>query len=307
MRTFRPRRTDTGSMAMLLVCALPYACPPAPVLAQEAADNAASPPSQTVPQGARTAVGNEGNAALDRLQHSIKSNLPDIGQTRLPAPPALDDRQTRGVTQALHARQADKAMERRSKSALEAGREAMEHEREVMAHRLGQALGLTPPETATLAKGAVPAEETGRVVVLFVSSSMPVSVLRTYAAQLEKVGGVLAFRGMPGGLAKVEPMARLSAQILRIDPGCEGPACAMRDVQLIVDPIVFRTHRITRVPALAMIPGDPAQAYCERDDESPASAHLVRGDAALSGLLEEYARLGGQEEVSDAQARLDRR
>ncbi|WP_273958784.1 TrbC family F-type conjugative pilus assembly protein, partial [Lacticaseibacillus paracasei] len=63
-----------------------------------------------------------------------------------------------------------------------------------------------------------------------VSSSMPVAVLRTYAAQLERAGGVLAFRGTPGGMAKVAPMAKLAAQVLRIDAGCEGPACAMHDV-----------------------------------------------------------------------------
>jgi hypothetical protein len=78
----------------------------------------------------------------------------------------------------------------------------------------------------------------------------------------------------------------------------------MRDVQIIVDPIVFRQHGVTRVPALAMIPGDPTQAYCEREDESPRAAYLVFGDSALAGLLAEYARLGGSKEVQDAQARL---
>jgi type-F conjugative transfer system pilin assembly protein TrbC len=145
------------------------------------------------------------------------------------------------------------------------------------------------------------------VPVLFVSSSIPVPILRTYAAQLERVHGVLAFRGMPGGLHRVGPMAKLSAEILRIDPGCEGPSCAMRSVQLIIDPIVFRQHGVTRVPALAMIPGDPTQAYCEREDESPRARHVVYGDSALPGLLEEYARLGGDTEVRDAQALLGAR
>ena len=34
---------------------------------------------------------------------------------------------------------------------------------------------------------------------------------------------------------------------------------------------------------------------------------VVYGDAALSGLLEEYARLGGKEEVGNAQALLGAR
>ena len=137
-----------------------------------------------------------------------------------------------------------------------------------------------------------------------VSSSMPIPVLRAYAAQLERARGVMAFRGMPGGLRKVGPMAKLSAQILRFDPGCEGPACAMRNVQVIIDPLVFRQHGIARVPALAMIPGDPTQPYCERESDSPRASHVVYGDAALSGLVEEYRRIGGSMEVRHVQALL---
>lgn len=178
----------------------------------------------------------------------------------------------------------------------------MATDREVMASRLREALGLAPPEMAAISR-AIPAPAiTGWVPLLFASSSMPLAELRTYARQLERVKGVLAFRGMPGGLRKVGPMARLSAEILRIDPGCSGPDCAMRNVQLIVDPIVFRQHGVARVPALAMIPGDPTQPYCEREENSPRASHLVYGDAALSGLLEEYGRLGGKEEVRDAQS-----
>jgi hypothetical protein len=70
---------------------------------------------------------------------------------------------------------------------------------------------------------------------------------------------------------------------------------------------VFRQHGVNAVPALAMIPGDPTQPYCERDDSSPVAAHIVYGDAALSGLLEEYARLGGKMEVQGVQARLQGR
>ena len=202
-----------------------------------------------------------------------------------------------------------------------AGRaEAAEHkadaaiaaERDAMAHRLGQALGLEQPDMAALAKAAAPAAgNQDWVPILFVSSSMPVATLRTYAGQLEKVGGVFVFRGMPGGLHKVAPMAKLAAEILRLDPGCEGPACAMRNVQIVVDPIAFRRAGVTRVPALVMVPGDPTQPYCERDDDASVvalrPAPAIYGDAALSGLLEEYARLGGKDEVRDAQSRLENR
>jgi len=61
------------------------------------------------------------------------------------------------------------------------------------------------------------------------------------------------------------------------------------------------------VPALAMVAGDPTKAYCERGDAPSPTGPVVYGDAALYGMIEEIARLGGQEEVADAQARLGHR
>src|SRR3546814_6546003 len=105
---------------------------------------------------------------------------------------------------------------------------------------------------------------------------MPISTLRNYAVQLERVHGVMAFRGVPGGLRKMGPMAKVTAQILRLDPGCEGPNCVMRNVQLIIDPVVFRQHGIAQVPALAMIPGDPTQAYCRSEEHTSELQSLMR-------------------------------
>src|SRR3546814_17876140 len=96
---------------------------------------------------------------------------------------------------------------------------------------------------------------------------MPTSTLRTYAAQLEKARGVLAFRGMPGGMAKVAPMAKLTAESLILDPRCEVPACVVRDVQVIHDQLVFRQPGVPRMTALALIPRSPVLPDCERGDE----------------------------------------
>lgn len=270
-----------------------------------AQDSAPRKTDSTAPAGARNTIAGQGNAAMERLRGAVakaKQGSNSAKEPELPVPPA--DALRRQATEAMRRRVTAPAMEVRARQALAAGEAKMAAEREAMARRLRQALGLDAPDMAAVAKAVSRPANTNWVPLLFVSSSMPVSTLRTYAAQLEHVGGVLAFRGMPGGLHRVGPMAKLSAEILRLDPGCEGPACAMRNVQLIIDPIVFRQHGIARVPALGMIPGDPTQPYCERDDESPTANHIVYGDAALSGLLEEYARLGGKEEVQHAQALL---
>jgi type-F conjugative transfer system pilin assembly protein TrbC len=257
---------------------------------------------------ARDKIQDQGDAAMERVKGAVsraKRERTDVPDPRLPQPASEAER--RRAFEGLRKRLPAPAIDARARAALASGEARMAAEREAQAKRLRQALGLEPGEMEAVAKAGAALAIKAWVPVLFVSSSMPVPVLRTYAAQLERVHGVIAFRGIPGGLRKVGPMAKLTAEILRLDPGCEGPSCAMRSVQVIIDPMVFRQHAVTRVPALAMIPGDPTQAYCEREDESPRASHVVYGDSALSGMFEEYARLGGDREVRDAQALLGAR
>ena len=265
---------------------------------------APAPAASPSPADARAGAAAQGDAAMERLKQAVARQKAEaqVAAPVLPAQAAPEFR--RRAFDAMRRRTPSPVMDARAREAVNAGNAALAAQREEMAKRLGQALGLNAPDMAAVAGAAAPKAAKSWVPVVFVSSSMPLPTLRAYALQHDHVGGVLAFRGMPGGLTRVAPMAKLSAEILRIDPGCSGPSCAMRNVQMIVDPIVFRQHGITRVPALAMIPGDPTQPYCERDEESPHAATIVFGDAALSGMLEEYARLGGKEEVRDAKNRL---
>lgn len=281
-------------------------CLAMPICAQQTPGRDSIQQKPTGQVNAREAAAAQGDAAMDRLKGAVVGATEKPGVTGPGAMPVPTNDQRRRAFDAMRGHVTSPAMEARAREALKAGDAVLDAERERQAKRIAQALGLEAPDIAGVTKAAAPAHSKAWVPVLFVSSSMPVAILRTYAGQLARVGGVMAFRGMPDGLAKVAPMAKLSAEILRLDPGCEGPACAMRNVQIIVDPIVFRQHGVSRVPGLAMIPGDPAIAYCERDDASARSVHIVYGDAALSGLLDEYARMGGDKEVRDAQARLER-
>ncbi|WP_447954116.1 type-F conjugative transfer system pilin assembly protein TrbC [Sphingopyxis chilensis] len=293
----KPSATEPRCAAALLALGLALGCVTT-AAAQESAPTPSATPLNKVQQ--------QGDAAMERLKDAVADQ-----KTQTPAGPSalpdMPEAERRRAFEGLRHHAPSPAMETRARTAVDAGKDAFAAQREAMAKRLRQALGLDAPDMEAVAKVAAPDAPHNWVPVLFVSSSMPIATLRTYAGQLEKVGGVMAFRGMPGGLTKVGPMAKLSAEILRLDPGCEGPACTMRNVQLIVDPLVFRQHGVNSVPALAMIPGDPTQPYCERDETSLAATHVIYGDAALSGMLEEYARLGGKQEVRDAQARLERR
>jgi hypothetical protein len=266
----------------------------------------ASPPAATRPPATDPAAA--AHAALARaLDASRHSASPARVLPRLKPSPRTE----RAVSDAARRAAGNVMLRQRAASDIAAARAAMAEQSGAMAGRLHQALGLSAPPPEAMIGAAGPKGPTTYVPLLFVSSSMPIDELRTYAAQIETTGGALAFRGMPGGLHRVAPMAALSARILRLDPGCSGPACRMRSVSIVVDPIAFRKAGVTAVPALAMVPGDPTTPYCERDgaddETSGRSAILVSGDAALSGMLEEYAHLGGAKEVADAQARLVRR
>jgi len=253
-------------------------------------------------QGGRT-VGELRPPAADK---PVPDNANISGPTGIPEP---SQTMRRRAFEAMRQKGRFPDIEARARKDREDAAQHMAAEHDAMQARLYEALGLTAPiDAAKPRDGRAVASAKSWVPMLFASSSMPLQTLRNYATQLETVGGVITFRGVPGGMSKIGPMAKLTAQILRVDPGCEGPACTMRNVQLIVDPILFRQHGVNQVPAFAMVPGDPTLPYCERDDEvAPRASHIVYGDAALSGLLEEYARLGGKEEVSDAASRLSRR
>lgn len=285
----------------------PLAFPSLALAALTLASVSALAQDSTPPTDARSRAAEHGAKAMERVKDAAATRQKEAGAKGPTSLPKPSEEMRRRAFDGLRGRVQETEMDARARAALDRGKDAMAAERDAIARRLGQALGLEGPDMDAVAGVVAPPAAKAWVPVLFVSSSMPVTTLRTYAAQLEKARGILAFRGMPGGLTKVAPMAKLSAEILRLDPGCEGPACAMRDVQLIVDPLIFRQHGVARVPALAMVPGDPALPYCEREDDSPRAAHVIYGDAALSGLLEEYARLGGKKEVRDAQARLQGR
>ena len=131
--------------------------------------------------------------------------------------------------------------------------------------------------------------------ILFASSSIPIETLRRYAAQLEKINGVMVFRGAPGGLSKLTPMIKLTEQMIKAQPNCMGINCKVRKVGVLLDPLLFRNNQINKVPALMIMDANPFDAYCDRPSELVGlmvGSAISYGDAHLSGHLEALARLG---------------
>lgn len=124
--------------------------------------------------------------------------------------------------------------------------------------------------------------------VLFVSQSIPIEVLRRYANDLAKVRGVMVFRGFQGDLKKIGPTMRFMGEITKLDPSCKGSSCKNLNVNILIDPQLFRDNRIQQVPALTFIPEMNLGSYCKRDDDggnNNVGADIAFGDSSLLGLL----------------------
>lgn len=197
---------------------------------------------------------------------------------------------------AITIQQPSEEIEARAKAIADAFREkGMVDLTKQMGSRVRSALGLI--DSDALRKSDQEEEPSVRAfrAILFASQSVPLVTLRAYAAQLEKTNGVIVFRGIPGGISKIQPIVELTHKIILRDPTCKGQDCEVFDVGVIVDPLMFRANAIDRVPAVTTVDHDPFSAYCERPEEEAAAAlgsHVTFGDAHLSGHLDALARLG---------------
>jgi type-F conjugative transfer system pilin assembly protein TrbC len=131
------------------------------------------------------------------------------------------------------------------------------------------------------------AETEGQVLV-FVSSSMPIETLRNYARSLVKVKGALVLRGGIDGLRKIGPTIAFSQRVLKVDPYCRGN-CPLFNIPLLIDPLLFRQHHITQVPAIAFQVEGVIQG-CERSNTAPAT-EVIFGDISLKGALDRLQQL----------------
>ena len=143
--------------------------------------------------------------------------------------------------------------------------------------------------------GALPP---GGRIYIFVSSSMPVNTLRNYAADMERLGDqavVMVLRGFVGGVGRMGPTARLAGEVLKTRPACDLASgdCSLRNLSLIVDPMLFRQFGITQVPAVVFAPA-----------ANGAETMTAYGDASLGYILELFAREGAGKEFAGAAVKL---
>lgn len=160
--------------------------------------------------------------------------------------------------------------------------------------------GVDSPQRAGASKGLQPVGRylrSSERIYLFVSSSVPMTTLRNYAADLARLADPnvsMVMRGMIGGMKTVRPTTEFVSRVIVKEANCKvfQERCDAHPVNFMIDPLLFRKYLITQVPALVYVPRtnitepDRSEGLTEAEGES----YVLYGDASLEYLLETLAR-----------------
>ena len=154
------------------------------------------------------------------------------------------------------------------------------------AHKPGIANALKLPKVAEGVKDK--GEEVYEYPLLFVSGSMPMETLRNYARDLERHRGRMILRGAIKSLETLQPTLRFIQGVLAKDAGCQDFGCEMYSVEILIDPLLYREHRIKQVPALVIHKG--TIQHCDSDNAVKVGTGAVYGDVSLDFLMSVFRK-----------------
>jgi type-F conjugative transfer system pilin assembly protein TrbC len=132
-------------------------------------------------------------------------------------------------------------------------------------------------------------------IYIFISSSMPINVLRNYAADLDKLSDrnvVMVMRGFEGGITYVKPTREFVSRIVNKSEGCDPAStiCDSYKVNIQIDPALFGRYKVAEVPTFvyATNVNTVGVTFSEGagDNTSVGSFSIVKGDYPLEYILE---------------------
>ena len=112
---------------------------------------------------------------------------------------------------------------------------------------------------------------------IFVSSSMPIGLLKSYAREANRYNGVLVFRGLPGG--SFHKLSRLVTDI----SGDNAKGIAMQ-----IDDEAFKAFDIKRVPTIVL----SKQASIFSEQVKGGSFDKISGNITIKYALEVFTKEG---------------
>jgi len=147
-------------------------------------------------------------------------------------------------------------------------------------------------QTQAAAKGFL--SQTERLY-LFVSSSMPEHAVRRYVSSVALTGDkniTVVLRGAIGGVSKIGPTAAYIAKLTREDDSCDFKTmdCKLHAVDVVIDPLLYRMHKVERVPALVYVPHinvtNPQMSEGDEENLSEApKGYKISGHASFEALV----------------------
>ncbi len=182
------------------------------------------------------------------------------------------------------------------KNAAKAAAESARNRAKDELNRLAETHPFTPGSPTATASSENPASkkpEGGPVagrVVLALSSSMPDSEWAEYMAQLDgKREALVVLRGFIGGAQTVMETGKLIERVRRVDAAvAKGKH---RSIEVVVDPLLYRSLGIDKVPAVVWLPGVTDISHC--DGKGFEAAVTVYGTVSVSFALQQINRNGG--------------
>jgi len=196
-----------------------------------------------------------------------------------------------------------------AKQALARGREALadwqasQQEKGVQPAATGKLPGHSKEVDGPPHDEDVSPEVEGRLIVAL-SSSMPLTMIHDYMRQLAGVpGAVVVLRGFVGGAQTVAPTGKWIEEARRVDLTCQR--CEHYNVEVVVDPLIYRALKIEEVPAVAYAAGVKDLSHCDGKTlpvksiaygatsvEAAVRSLVAEGVAVPNGVLEKVRKRG---------------
>ena len=148
---------------------------------------------------------------------------------------------------------------------------------------------------------------------LFISSSIPDTVVRRYISDIDRIGDrniVVVMRGFVGGAKYLKPTMKYISGILKKDPECNfmENRCETYRVNFQIDPLLFRRYGIDRVPALVyareVTTEDANSSEGLEDNTKVKKFYVIYGDASFEYFIERISNESKSESLKNLTERL---
>jgi len=151
-------------------------------------------------------------------------------------------------------------------------------------------------------------------IYLFVSSSMPQSTLKTYAADLDKLRDkniIMVMRGFVGGVRVIKPTLAFIDSVLIKDQNCDSAnsKCDAYQININIDPALFLTYGVQTVPAIVYARG-VNETEMEKGQGATGSAasdaYIISGDVPFEYALAEITKESKSSQIENILKKLRR-